>query len=241
MLVANGSMALLNYFATHPAAVIRYNASDMVLHIHSDATYLSASQARSRIGGFFLLRAKTGDKQTPPSPSKSPPFNRPVLVNSTILKLLMASARKAELGAVFYNAKDGAMLRTILEELSPTDNTDSDRQHLCFWHCDDAAKQCRSKVIDMHFYWIRDFIKNRGFMVYRRKGNENDADSFTKHHSLSHHCPPRPRSLHTRQVTPRVLAPASPGRPAGVAPSESECAHASLNRARSPADLLDST
>ena len=32
---------LLNYATTHPNATIRYTASDMVLHIHSNASYLS--------------------------------------------------------------------------------------------------------------------------------------------------------------------------------------------------------
>ena len=32
---------LLNYASTHPNATIRYTASDMVLHIYSDASYLS--------------------------------------------------------------------------------------------------------------------------------------------------------------------------------------------------------
>jgi hypothetical protein len=32
---------LLDYLATHPYATIRYHASDMILHIHSDASYLS--------------------------------------------------------------------------------------------------------------------------------------------------------------------------------------------------------
>ena len=32
---------LLNYADTHPNAKIRYTASDMILHIHSDASYLS--------------------------------------------------------------------------------------------------------------------------------------------------------------------------------------------------------
>jgi hypothetical protein len=32
---------LLDYLATHPDANIRYHASDMILHIHSDASYLS--------------------------------------------------------------------------------------------------------------------------------------------------------------------------------------------------------
>ena len=32
---------LLNYAATHPNAKIRYIASDMIIHRHSDASYLS--------------------------------------------------------------------------------------------------------------------------------------------------------------------------------------------------------
>jgi hypothetical protein len=41
---------LLDYLATHPDATIRYHASYMILHIHSDASYLSVSNARSRLG-----------------------------------------------------------------------------------------------------------------------------------------------------------------------------------------------
>jgi hypothetical protein len=46
---------LLDYLATHLDATIRYHASDMILHIHSDASYLSVSNARSRLGGLFFL------------------------------------------------------------------------------------------------------------------------------------------------------------------------------------------
>ena len=38
---------LLNYCATHPDATIRYTASDMMLAIESDASYLSVTKARS--------------------------------------------------------------------------------------------------------------------------------------------------------------------------------------------------
>jgi predicted protein tyrosine phosphatase len=47
---------LLDYLTTHPDATIRYHASDMILHIHSDASYLSVSNAHSRLGGLFFLR-----------------------------------------------------------------------------------------------------------------------------------------------------------------------------------------
>ena len=38
---------LMDYLATHPHATIRYYASEMILNIHSDASYLSESRARS--------------------------------------------------------------------------------------------------------------------------------------------------------------------------------------------------
>jgi hypothetical protein len=45
---------LLDYLATHPDTTIRYHASDMILHIHSDAFYLLVSNARSHLGFLFL-------------------------------------------------------------------------------------------------------------------------------------------------------------------------------------------
>ncbi|MGL5936068.1 MAG: reverse transcriptase domain-containing protein, partial [Cetobacterium sp.] len=39
---------LLDYAATHPNAKVRYHASDMILYVHSDASYLSEPKARSR-------------------------------------------------------------------------------------------------------------------------------------------------------------------------------------------------
>jgi hypothetical protein len=55
---------MLDNLATHPDSTIRYHASDMVLHIHSDASYLSVSNARSRLGGLFFLGKKSPDQDT---------------------------------------------------------------------------------------------------------------------------------------------------------------------------------
>jgi hypothetical protein len=49
------AVQLLDYLATHPDAQICFHASDMILHIHSDASYLSVSKARSRLEGLFYL------------------------------------------------------------------------------------------------------------------------------------------------------------------------------------------
>ena len=50
---------LLNYLASNPHVEIQYRASEMKLAIHSDASYLSVSQTRSKIfqelGNLFLF------------------------------------------------------------------------------------------------------------------------------------------------------------------------------------------
>ena len=46
---------LLDYLATHPAAKVRYYASKMILNIHSNASYLSETRARSRVAGQHFL------------------------------------------------------------------------------------------------------------------------------------------------------------------------------------------
>jgi hypothetical protein len=46
---------LLDYLAMHPDAKISFHASYMILHIHSDASYMSVSKVRSRLGGLFYL------------------------------------------------------------------------------------------------------------------------------------------------------------------------------------------
>jgi hypothetical protein len=99
---------LLDYLVTHPDATIRNHASDMILHIHRDASYLSVSNARSRLGGLFLC----GDK----SPHEDN-LNGSILNAASIIKNMVASTAESEVGACFQNAQSGAPLRVTLAEL----------------------------------------------------------------------------------------------------------------------------
>jgi hypothetical protein len=56
---ADKVIKLLNYCNTHPETKIRYHASDMIHHIHSDALYLSENEAKNRAGGFFYMGSST--------------------------------------------------------------------------------------------------------------------------------------------------------------------------------------
>ena len=50
---------LLDYEATHPYEIIKYQASEMVLAGHSNASYLSRTKARSRAGGHLFMSNNT--------------------------------------------------------------------------------------------------------------------------------------------------------------------------------------
>jgi hypothetical protein len=151
---------LLNYCTTHPETKIRYHASDMILYIHSDASYLSEREAKSRAGGFFYMgsSADTANKLT----------NGEILIISTVLKHVMSSAAEAEIGAVFINAKEGTVLRTKLEEVGhphpptplETDNTTATG------YINGTIKQKRTRAIDMRFYSVKDKVKQSQFHVY---------------------------------------------------------------------------
>jgi pterin-4a-carbinolamine dehydratase len=45
----------LNYYATHPDAVLRYHRSDMELYTHSNTGYLTELEAQSRAGGHHYF------------------------------------------------------------------------------------------------------------------------------------------------------------------------------------------
>jgi hypothetical protein len=87
---------LLDYLATHPHATIQYRASNMRLNTHSHASYLSKKVARSRAAGYFFLGSI-------PMSGKPTCLNGAILVLSSILKCVAASAAKAKLGTLFLN------------------------------------------------------------------------------------------------------------------------------------------
>ena len=49
----------LDYADTHPDAIITYHASDMVLAVHINASYLSEPKTRIISGGHFFMSNNT--------------------------------------------------------------------------------------------------------------------------------------------------------------------------------------
>jgi hypothetical protein len=150
---------LLDYLETHPDATIRYHASDMILHIHSNASYLSVSNARSRLGGLFFC----GDK----SPHEDN-INGSILSVAPVIKNLVASAAESEVIACFQNAQSGTPLRVTLTELDhiqPATPLRTDNS-IAFGILNENIKQKRSNAMDMRYHCLTDRVRQKQFEVY---------------------------------------------------------------------------
>ena len=73
----------LDYASTHPNAIVTYHASDMVLAGHSNAPYLSESNACSQAGGHFFMSNNTVK-----------------LTTVQIIKAILSLAAEAKVGAL---------------------------------------------------------------------------------------------------------------------------------------------
>jgi hypothetical protein len=179
---------LMDYVATHPTATIRYQARAMILAMHSYTSYLSETESRSRAGGIAFLS----------SADISPKLNSAIHVHSSIMKMVLASATEAEVGALFFNAQEGCSLRQILIYLgykrpATAIQTDNECAHGIM---NSTIKQRRSKAIDMRFYWLRDRMRQLQFQVYWEAGARTYAEYFSKHHPTIVHDQIRHRYFH---------------------------------------------
>ena len=194
---------LLDYMQANSNAVIRFRASDMILNIHSDASYLTASKGRSRAGGYFFL----GSLPREGSPIE---LNGNIAITCAILKLVAASAAEAELGALFLNTQEAKVIRLILQELGhpqpPTpihiDNTTA------VGIVNSTIKRQRSRSMEMRYFWLLDQQVQKYFKFFYQPGQENLADYPSKHHTAPIHQHVRPYYLHMPN-SPKYLIRAS--------------------------------
>ncbi|KAL7481387.1 hypothetical protein ACHAW6_007070 [Cyclotella cf. meneghiniana] len=183
---------LLDYLASQEDAVLTYNASEMILGVHSNVSYLSEPNASSRAGSHFFLSTN----------APIPPNNGAILNIAHIIKHVMASATEAELGALYITAHVAVYLRIILEELGhpqpatpiQTDNT------MAKGVINGKVQPKRTKAMDMRFHWLRDRECQDQFRFYWRPGKLNYADYWTKHHPATHH-----QNIRKEFITPYTI------------------------------------
>ena len=171
---------LLDYMATHPKSIIRFRASDMLLNIHSDASYCLAGRGRSRAGGNFFIGSIPVNGQ----PIK---LNGNIHITCAILRLVAASTAEAELGALFLIARKEKLLRIILQELGhpqpPTPihvyNTTA------IGIVNNTIKRQRSRAMEMRYFWLIDQYCQKYLDISHHPGQKNLGDYPTKHHNVT--------------------------------------------------------
>jgi hypothetical protein len=153
----------------------------MILNIHSDDGYLNEPEARSRAEGHFFMssKPKNGEQQ----------HNGLILTLSKILRMVVASAAEAEIGALFFNAKEGVNIRNILKEMGHPQPATPMKTYNTTAHgiLRGTCKHQHSKAIYMGFYWVRDRAQQGQCDTGWGPSAQNLGDYFTKHHSPSHH------------------------------------------------------
>ncbi len=179
------SQELLDYLAMQEPAALTYRKSEMVLAVHNDTSYLNEEKAQSQAGGHLFL-----SEDIP-----FPPNNGAIHNVAEIIKGVMSSAAKAELGAMYINAckavEDPIMLDAIGHKLSatPVQVNNSMAEGIV----NKRVQPKRTKAMDMRFHWLRDCsINQKQLRFYWCPGPTNHADYWTKQHPAAHHCNMRP-------------------------------------------------
>jgi hypothetical protein len=151
---------LLNFIATQDDVVLTFNASDMLLTIYSDASYLSKSGVHSHVAGHFFLSSN----------ANIPPTNGAILNIAHIIKHVMAFATEAKLTALYImvSAREAVYIHIILEELghkqpaTPIQTNNPTTEGII----NGKVKPKCTKAIDMRFHWLRDRECQEQFHIY---------------------------------------------------------------------------
>jgi hypothetical protein len=114
----------------------------------------------------------------------------------------MSSAAKAELGAMYINARKAVKEHIFLDAMGhkqPATPVQVDNS-MAKGIINKRVQPKRTKAMDMHFHWLRDCsINQKQFQFYWCPGPTNYADYWTKHHPVVHH----------RNIRPVFLTPYS--------------------------------
>jgi hypothetical protein len=161
--VAEECHQLIDYVATHPDTGIRYHACDMILAVHTDASYLSELGGKSRAARHFYLTNWNDEDFN----------NGAILTLSSIIKDVISSASDVELAALYYGCKQAAPIHVTLKERGhpqpapiPVTTDNITAQGLTMGTMTPKA----SKSNDQWFNWLKCRNAQRQFKYLWRKG-----------------------------------------------------------------------
>ena len=101
---------LFEYSHTNLLVKVKFRASDIMLKIHSNGSFLSVSKSRSRAGGYYYF----GDNIPTGQPDK---LQGSMHQECSVIKPIMGLAAKYETSTLCLNCQNGIILRTIAKEI----------------------------------------------------------------------------------------------------------------------------
>jgi hypothetical protein len=130
----------------------------MILCAHADVGFLNETNSCSRAGAHIYL------SEDEPFPC----FNGAVLSIAQIIKFIMALAAESELAALFVTAREMIPHRQTLIDMgwpqpkSPIQTDNSTATGVT----NNTIVPCRSKMMDMRFWWLRCCASQDQFQYY---------------------------------------------------------------------------
>jgi hypothetical protein len=192
----------LDYIWTHPDAKIRYRASNMILNVHSNVSYLSAPKAQSCAGGYVFLNSIPQD-------------SKPIIINGTSHtshaqseNLLQRLLPKPNLALLF------SMHRKLKYYSLSLKNSGT---HNCLRHLFTSrtqpplalpttqSKDNSPKPWRCGTFWLLDGEVQKLIRFYYQPGRENIGVYLSKHHSSDIHHHVHPCYVHMNN-SPTVLS-----------------------------------
>jgi hypothetical protein len=170
---------LLGYVSAHPSARKIYRASDMILRVLSDASYLSRPNAGSVAGSFHFLGSQIDDSWV----------NHPISAHSTKIPVVCSFVAESEYAGIFAAARIATDERQILANfghIQPPTPLYCDNE-CAVGIANSTVTQKMSKALDMRLHWIRDRIQQGQFIVMHLPGLQNISDFFTKSLPVARH------------------------------------------------------
>ncbi len=160
---------LLGYVAAHPDGRKIFRASDMLLRVLSDASFLSRPNAGSVAGGLSYLGLTDDDELTwltTPSPATPP---------ASLLSVPL-SRRRSTLAYTPLPATEERKILANMGHPQPATPLFCDNE-VAIGIAADTVSQRMSKATDMRLHWIRDRVRQGHFHVVFIRGFFHQASA----------------------------------------------------------------
>ena len=178
---------ILNYAATYPDAITRYHDSRMTLHMHSDASFLSALGAKIRAGGYHYLIETSSDPNKIPPHTPLPQWTNKCGIHNNEKRF--SKWNESGTWSIICELSERADLKISLEEMvhhQPPTPVVTDSATINGF-VNDNIRQRQSRATDMRFYGVCNRVIQGHYLLYWEREKDNLADYFSKHHPTKHH------------------------------------------------------